>query len=202
MDFLKRWESRKEFSKSKTPLKPQLEEAIRIVTMQIQRLDIKSARIKEHDRSLFEQVVHFYTKRDMARAKMYANELTEVRKLAKMITTTRLALEQISVRLGTVKEYGDVAANVAPALQAINSIYGGMSQVVPEADQSVSKLNDLLQGVMVEATQYIGRPMDVAYASEESESILKEASSTAEEENSKMRSNIPDFEKKGESQGL
>ena len=75
MDFLKRWESRKEFSKSKTPLKPQLEEAIRIVTMQIQRLDIKSARIKEHDRSLFEQVVHFYTKRDLARAKMYANEL-------------------------------------------------------------------------------------------------------------------------------
>ncbi|MDD1775831.1 MAG: Snf7 family protein [Candidatus Methanomethylicus sp.] len=202
MDFLKRWESRKEIKKSKSPLKPQLEEAIRIVMQQIQMLDIKSARIKEYDRGLFDQVVHFYSKRDMTRAKIYATELTEVRKLAKMIATTRLALEQISVRLATVKEYGDVAANVAPALEAINSIYGGMTQVVPEADQSVYKLNDLLQGVMVEATQYTGRPMDVAYASEESNSILNEASSIAEEQLSKMLPKIPELERKRELLGI
>jgi len=202
MDFLKKWESRKEFSKWKGPLKPQLEEAMRIIAMQMQLLELKSARINEYDRTLFQRVVHFYSNRDMVRAKIYANELTEVRKLAKVITTTKLALEQISVRLGTVKEYGDVAANVAPALQAINGIYGGISQVVPETDQSMIKLNNILETVMIEASQNASANLGGVYASEEGLHILREASSIAEEKLSKSLPEIPNLKEKRELQGI
>jgi len=202
MDFLKRWESRKDVRKPKGPLRPQIEEAIKIITIQIQKLDLKSLRIKDYDKALFEKVVTSYRNRDTARAKIFANELTEVRKLAKMIYLTRLALEQISVRLNTVKEYGDVAANVAPALEVMNKIYGGLTQVVPEADSSAFKLNDLLESVLVDATQYTGRPIDASYASEEGMSILKEAASAAEAKLSKTLPDLSNIERNWEMQGF
>jgi division protein CdvB (Snf7/Vps24/ESCRT-III family) len=202
MDFLKNWEPKKKFSKFKGPLRPQLEEAIRIINLQLQRLDFKGARIREYDRGLFERVVHYYGSRDIQRAKIYANELTEVRKLAKMIATTRLALEQIAVRLSTVKEYGDVAANVAPAMMAMKSIYPGISEMVPEADQSFLKLGDLLDGLMVEAVQYSGGAVNPGYATEEGEKIMQQAATMAEVNLSKTLPDIPNLEKRKEGLGV
>jgi len=94
------------------------------------------------------------------------------------------------IRLGTVKEYGDLAANVAPAVVAMKSIYGGISEMVPEADRSIVKLGDLLDGLMVEACQQAsgGNP---AYATEEGAKILSQASYMAEMRLSRSLPGIP-----------
>ncbi len=197
MDFLKNWEAKKDKPKVKGPIKPQLDEAVRIIGMQMHHLDIKNARIQEYDRALFAKVVDFYHKRDMPRAKIYANELTEVRKLLKIIMTTRLALEQISVRLTTVREYGDVAANLSPAIKAISEISGGISEIVPEADMSMSKLGDILQGVMVDAVQ--GDPFAAPqYTTEDGSDILKQASMIAEERIARTLPDVPKLDRQRE----
>ncbi|MEM3432586.1 MAG: Snf7 family protein [Candidatus Methanomethyliaceae archaeon] len=202
MSFLKKWEEKGRFSKVKGPLKPKIEEAIKIINLQMQRLDLKGAKIREYDRALFEKVVYYYRRRDIARAKMYANELTEVRKLTKLIVTSRLALEQIVIRLGTVKEYGDVAASVAPALFAVKKIYGGITQLIPEADQSFQKLGDVLDGLMVEASQYSDQILSPAYIAEEGQEILQNATKIAEKDLSKTLPKIPSMEEIKEKEGL
>jgi len=194
MDFLKNWEPKKEKSKIKGPLKPQLDEAVKIIGAQMQHLDIRNARVQEYDKALFAKVVDFYHKRDIARAKIYANELTEVRKLLKIIMTTRLALEQISVRLTTVREYGDVAANLAPAIRAVNEISGGISNIVPEADMSMSQLGEILQGVMVDAAQ--GDPLTAPqFGSEDGSDILKQAAMIAEERIARTLPDVPKLDR-------
>ena len=190
MDFLKRWEEKKEYPKSSKPLRSQLEEAIKIINQQMQHLDYRASRVKEYDRVLFERIITHYRGRDIRRAKIYANELAEVRKLAKQIATARLALEQIVIRLSTVKEYGDLAANVAPAVVAMKSIYGGISEMVPEADKSMLKLGDLLDGLMVEACQQVSSS-NPAYATEEGEKRLSQASDIAEMRLSRTLPSIP-----------
>ncbi|MCX8181875.1 MAG: Snf7 family protein [Candidatus Methanomethyliaceae archaeon] len=202
MSFLKKWEERGGFSKVKGPLKPKIEEAIKIINLQMQRLDLKGAKIREYDRTLFEKVVYYYRSRDLTRAKMYANELTEVRKLAKLIVTSRLTLEQIVMRLGTVKEYGDVAASVAPALFAVKRIYGGVTQLIPEADQSFQKLGDVLDGLMVEASQYSNQMLSPAYIAEEGQNILQSAAKIAENDLAKTLPKIPGIEDIKEKEGL
>jgi division protein CdvB (Snf7/Vps24/ESCRT-III family) len=194
MDFLKRWEPKEEYPKSSQPLRPRLEEAIKIINQQIQHLDHRLARVREYDRVLFDRVINNYRGRDIQRAKIYANELAEVRKLAKQITTARLALEQIGIRLSTVKEYGDLAANVAPAIVAIKNVYGGISDMVPEADQSMVKLGNLLDGMMVEACQNVTGANPI-YATEESEKILNQASNVAEMRLTRSLPSIPGAEK-------
>lgn len=190
MDFLKRWEEKREYPKNSKPLRPQLEEAIKIINQQMLHLDHRAARVREYDRVLFERVITQYRAHDLRRAKIYANELAEVRKLAKQIATSRLALEQIVIRLSTVKEYGDLAANVAPAVVAMKSIYGGISDMVPEADKSISKLGDLLEGLMVEACQQASGS-NTAFATEEGEKILSQASDIAEMRLSRSLPGIP-----------
>lgn len=201
MSFLKKWEDKGKFSKVKGPLKPKIEEAIKIINLQLQRLDLRGAKIKEYDRALFEKVVYYYGRRDMARAKIYANELTEVRKLAKLIVTSRMALEQILMRLSTIKEYGDVAASVAPALFAVKKIYGGITQLIPEADQSFQKLGEVLDGLMVEASQYSDNIVSPAYIAEEGQGILKSAAKIAEMDLSKTLPKIPGIDEIKEKEG-
>jgi division protein CdvB (Snf7/Vps24/ESCRT-III family) len=48
-------------------------------------------------------------KHDTEHANVYANELAEVRKMIKTVTSSKLALEQIVLRLNTITELGDMA---------------------------------------------------------------------------------------------
>jgi len=79
-----------------TPLKPQLEQANRQVKLLISQLDGTVNRIKQRDATIFKNVVSSLAKHDTQHAAVYANELTEVRKMGKMVTQAQLALEQIS----------------------------------------------------------------------------------------------------------
>ncbi|MEM3054074.1 MAG: hypothetical protein QXM52_00005, partial [Candidatus Bathyarchaeia archaeon] len=118
--FAKRWEERnedqpfteriKEAVRPPGPLKPRLDMAVRRIELQIQKLDQASERFSQRDKSIFARIVDAYTKHDMARANVFANELAEIRKMEKMIMHARLALEQIVLRLRTVSELGDVVS--------------------------------------------------------------------------------------------
>ena len=71
------------------PLKPRLNYAIKRIEMQIQRLDKASARFSERDKSIFARVVDAYSKHDMARANVFANELTALTALQRNRPLTR-----------------------------------------------------------------------------------------------------------------
>ena len=112
----------KEAVRPSGPLKPRLDFAIRRIELQIQRLDQAGERFTERDKSIFVRIVEAYTKHDMPRANVFANELAEVRKMEKMIMHARLALEQIVLRLKTVSELGDIVTTLAPAVSVLRTV--------------------------------------------------------------------------------
>ena len=85
----------------KEPVKPKLEQAVRQIKTQIVKLDQTSGKLKSRDANIFNSVVAALQKHDKAHATVYANELAEVRKMNKMVTQSKLALEQIALRLNT-----------------------------------------------------------------------------------------------------
>jgi division protein CdvB (Snf7/Vps24/ESCRT-III family) len=111
MSFDKRWEKNtdptayekvKEAIRPSEPLKSRLMDSVKQIEQENQRLTLASQRFAERDKMIFNKVVEAYTSHDTARAKIYANELVEVRKMQKMIFSAKLALEQISLRMRTV----------------------------------------------------------------------------------------------------
>jgi division protein CdvB (Snf7/Vps24/ESCRT-III family) len=190
--FGKKWEERenqtsistrlKEAVRPSKPLKPRLELAIRGIEVQIQRLDQAGDRFSKRDKSIFARVVEAYSKHDMPRANVFANELAELRKMEKMIMHERLALEQIVLRLKTVTELGDVVTTLGPAVDILRGVKIGMANIFPEAERELGQIGNLLNGIIIDAGQSMGLTINFENANEDAKKILNEAATVAEKQ--------------------
>ena len=165
MSFANRWEKSNDQSVSTKvkdairppgPLKPRLDVATKRIESQIQRLDQASNRFQERDKTIFNRIIDAYAKHDTARANVFANELAEIRKMEKMIFHARLALEQITLRLKTVTELGDVAITLLPVVGVISDIKTGMAAINPQAEKELGEIGNLLSGIVVDAGAVTG----------------------------------------------
>lgn len=180
----------KETARPSRPLKPRLNKAIKRLEIQIQKLDQAGERFSRRDKSIFEKIVKAYTKHDMTRANVFANELAEIRRMEKVIMHTGLALEQIVLRLHTVSELGDVVSNLGPIVKVLGVVRSGMANIFPEADREFGQIGDILGGIMIEAGQSTGTAIDFNTANEDANKILTEASAVAEQ---KIKEKLPDL---------
>jgi division protein CdvB (Snf7/Vps24/ESCRT-III family) len=199
MSFANRWEKSNEPSFSAKvkdavsppgPLKPRLDGATKRIEMQIQRLDQASNRFQERDKTIFNRIVDAYAKHDTARANVFANELAEIRKMEKMIFHAKLALEQITLRLKTVTELGDVAVTLLPVVGVISDIKTGMAAISPQAEKELGEIGNLLSGIVVDAGAVTGMTINFESVNEDSAKILDEAQTIAE---SRMKDTFPEL---------
>lgn len=172
------------------PLKPRLDAAIKRIDLQVQRLDQASNRFNERDKAIFNRIVEAYSKHDSARASVLANELAEIRKMEQMIIHARLALEQITLRLRTVTELGDVAVTLLPVVGVIRDIKTGISSISPQAEKELGEIGNLLSGIVVDAGAVTGSTINFESANEDSQKILEEAAAIAEQ---RMKETFPDL---------
>ncbi|MGC8911092.1 MAG: Snf7 family protein [Nitrososphaeria archaeon] len=172
------------------PLKPRLEDAIRAIQTQIARLDAMATKLKERDAAIFNKVVSSIQKHDTQHASVYANELAEIRKMLKMVTSSKLALEQIVLRLNTVTELGDIVVTLAPAMAVIRNVKSGIISVLPEAEREINEISSLLSSILVDAGQVSGTTLNFEAANEDAEKILAEASAVAEQ---RMKERFPEL---------
>jgi division protein CdvB (Snf7/Vps24/ESCRT-III family) len=173
-----------------TPLKSQIEEANRQIRILIAQLDSTVNRIKQRDSTIFKNVVSSLAKHDMQHATVYANELAEVRKMGKMVTQAQLAMEQISLRLGTITDLGEITSTLAPAVSVIKNMKEGLKMALPEADKEINEISGMLSSVLVDASTTGGFSLNFEAANEDAQKVLEEAAAVAEE---KMKETFPEI---------
>jgi division protein CdvB (Snf7/Vps24/ESCRT-III family) len=176
--------------RSPEPLKPKLEIATRQIQIQIAKLSAKSDRLSEKDKLIFEKVVACVQKHDRQHANMLANELSEIRKMGKLVTQSKLAFEQIELRINTIKDMGDIAASLSPAVGIIKGISSGLNNVLPEAEGEINEISSMLSGILVDAGQMSYGSINFETANGEAEKILAEAGVVAERN---MQDKFPDL---------
>ena len=181
MSWLKGHDLRSNDSASdlKGPLRERVDLAVRRIQVQVTTLDSTSSRLAEKDKKMFNQVQSALKSHDSSRATAIANELVQIRGMARMVKQSKLAFEQIMIRLNTLRDLGDVVVTLQPAISVIRSIKPQVASTIPEAEGGISELSGLLNSIMVEAssgpsTSNINTSGDVA------EEILTEASAVAE----------------------
>lgn len=172
-------------------LKPRLDKANKRVKIQIRKLNRAANRFSKRDKSLFKRTVKAYSKHDLVRAKVYANELAEIRKTEQTIMNTRLALEQISLRLGTVSDFGDVVTMLSPTVSVLQNIGKGLTNTLPEAGRELGQIGDLLNGIIADSNQGAGIDIDFEAPNDETKKILSEAANAAEQNIKQRLPEIP-----------
>lgn len=178
--------------KPQAPLKPRIEEARSKLQMQVTKLETISSKMQEKDKLIFRRIVTAMQNHDSRYAKLLSNELSQVRRMNKMVSSAKLALEQIQLRLNTMTELGDVVTTLSPAMSVIKGIQGGLSTMMPHADQSFGQISDLLGNIM-SGTGQIPSP-EIANGTlsldDEAVKIIEEATSVIEEN---TRDKFPDL---------
>src|SRR5215216_1434140 len=181
-------------AQSQTPLKPRIEEAQKKLQMQIAKLEGMSSKMQEKDKGIFNRIVKAMQNHDSHYSKLLSGELSQIRKMIKMIDSAKTAFEQIQLRLNTMTELGDVVVTLSPAMNAIRGIQGGLSSMMPQADQSFEQISDLLGNIMTGSNQTPASTAAIDSSSikldEEAIDILQEATSLLEEN---TRDKFPDL---------
>jgi len=172
------------------PLKPRLDQANRQIQAVVGRLDATLAKLRDKDTTLFNKMVSSVQKHDSARASIYANELAELRKMNRMVTQSRLALEQIMLRLNTITDMGDIVTTLAPATSIVGSLRQSLTGMMPEAENGMSEISSMLSGILVDAGSVSGSSLNFEVANEEAERVLSEAAAVAE---SRMEGAFPEI---------
>jgi division protein CdvB (Snf7/Vps24/ESCRT-III family) len=184
--FLSKWQNSDQDgvqNKIKKIVKPErvtrldLQKASSQIQGYTQKLAQISTKLSDKDSVLLNGVVHAIQSHESHRARMLANELSEIRKMNKMVTHARLAFEQISLRLETVKDLGDLAVTLSPAISAIRGVESNLSSVIPEAEGEIGEISNLLASLLSE-TGSLGAPEQIEFepTSSDAENILAEAS--------------------------
>jgi division protein CdvB (Snf7/Vps24/ESCRT-III family) len=161
-------------------LKSRLQNSIRRIELENQRLSQASQRFQNRDKMIFDKVVEAYSKHDVASASVYANELVEIRKMEKMILQASLALEQISLRMMTVTDLGDIAVTLIPITQVIKEIKPGIDSISPQAEREFNNVGDVLNGLVVDSGIVADMNMNFEAANGDSTKILEEAKNITE----------------------
>ena len=176
--------------KPDAPLKNRLDTAQKKLQLQITKLAEIDTKLQQKNNAFFEKIVNSKKANNETYAKVYANELAEIRKHQKMIKNTKLSMEQIQIRLNTVSELGDVVVTLSPCMSLIkglNSDLGGMMPTVSDSMQDLSNmLGDIVTGSSITHDGSLGQ-MDTMNS--DATAILEEAQTIVSEN---TRQSMPD----------
>ena len=173
-----------------TPMRQRVNECLFKLKIQQRKLERTSYHMQQRDQALYGKCVLAIQGKNTQLASMYANECAELRKMAKVVLHSELALEQITLRLETVHEFGDMAATMMPVASVVRALKTQLEGVMPEVSLELAEVNETLEGLAVEVGEATETSFDVSASSTESQHILQEANTVAEQ---KMKERFPEL---------
>jgi len=173
-----------------TPLRQRINESLFKLKVQERKLERTSYHMQQRDQALYGKCVLALQGKNSQLASMYANECAELRKMVKVVLHSQLALEQVTLRLETVQEFGDIAYTMLPVANVVRAVKSQLEAVLPEVSLELSEVNETLEGLVVEVGETTETSFDMSASSEESQRILREANVVAEQ---KMKERFPEL---------
>ena len=169
-----------------------IQQSLAKLRVQIEKMDSLYRSLKDRDKRFLDICIEALAERDSDKASMYAQEIVQMRKMAKKILHGQLVLEQVKVRLETLEEVGDVVGELLPFTSVINEIRGQLAGFMPDAASSLDDLNVHI-GSIIAATatpDTVSQSMSTEI-DEEAKRILEEASNAAAQKVSESFPEIP-----------
>jgi len=162
--------------KPEQPIKNKIDLAQKQLELQITKLDGINEKLKKKHDIIFERIVNAQRNNKDGYAKAYAGELAQIRKMKNMVGGAKLSMEQISLRLSTVSELGDIVVTLSPCMSIIKGLAPSLREIMPDANASMQELSQTLGDVMSGSSLNMGESLSVgADTNPDSLAILEEA---------------------------
>ena len=175
--------------KPETSLKNRIIFAEKKLQIQISRLDDTHQKLQQNHDHVFQKLVAAQKIGNEPRAKAYALEVQEIRKVRKVIGEAKLAMEQIKLRLNTVSELGDVVVTLSPCMSLIKGLAPSISGFVPEINTSMNELSNMLGNMITDSSLKTESIMESNQDNADTRAILEEVHAVLEGE---TKTNMPE----------
>ncbi len=173
-----------------TPMKQRISECLFKLKTQQRKLERTSYHMQERDQALYGKCVLAVQSKNTELASIYANECAELRKIAKVVLHSELALEQVTLRLEAVQEFGQLAYTMLPVAGVVKTLKSQLEGVMPEVSLQLSEVNETLEELTIQVGESTETTFDLSASTAESQKILQEANIVAEQ---KMKERFPEL---------
>ena len=175
--------------KPETALKNRISGAEKKLEYQISRLDQVHNKLKQNHDHLFKKIVEAKKIHNESRARTYAIELQEIKKIKNKIAGAKLSMEQIKLRLGTVSELGDIVVTLSPCMSLIKGLAPSISGLFPQINTTMQDLPNMFEDILAGSSLSAESMMQPYEGSADTEAILNEAQHALE---GRTRTSIPE----------
>jgi division protein CdvB (Snf7/Vps24/ESCRT-III family) len=169
----------------------QLNNATAVVYNQLGRLQILDKRFSSMESLYLQQITTSIKMGNNPRAKILANELSNIRKLRRTTQHTGMALEALVIRFSTMNEFAMILDTIDPTVDMIKGIQTELSKAIPAASEALSEVSSVTANMLASANvraadTKISTPMDA-----DALSILNEIEGALETEAKAKLPEIP-----------
>ena len=151
--------------------------------------------LKRRDQELFKKCVEMHKAGDKLRTRMYADECSEIRRIARLVLASQLALEKVIVRLETISHFGDIVTkDMAAIVSLVGEIKGKMSNLIPSIASELHYANTALTNMVAATGQATTFQEETRAMEDETRNVLLEAASIADERMKDQYAELPSVE--------
>ena len=120
-----------------------------VVNNQLTRLRMLDKKFTAMDTDLRYQMAVNIKSGNNARAKAFANELSNIRRVQRTTQNMSLALEVVVIRFSTINEFTMILEAINPTIEMIKDIQKDVSKAVPTANEVLSEMTSMTSDVLV-----------------------------------------------------
>ncbi|AIC16286.1 hypothetical protein [Nitrososphaera viennensis] len=169
----------------------QLNNATAVVYNQLGRLKMLDKKFASMESLYMQQITASIKTGNNPRARILANELSNVKKLRRTTQHTGMALEALVIRFSTMNEFAMILDTIDPTVDMIKGIQAELSKAMPAASDALSEVSSVTADVLASANvraadAKISTPMDA-----DALSILNEIEGALETEAKAKLPEIP-----------
>lgn len=170
-------------------VKPKIAGTIKEIEIHRRELENLRVKLEQRRKALFDTTVRAMMARDRSKATVYANEWAELRKVAKVVYASELALTQVVLRLESIVDVSDVMAHMSTAFKVLRKVSKTVQGLVPALDQASEEISNTLTETMAEMGN-VSPTISLNIKTENGEELVEQARKYAEERAEEMKRNL------------
>jgi division protein CdvB (Snf7/Vps24/ESCRT-III family) len=175
------------------PLRPRLDAVQKRIEGQTVRLEALQSSMKVRDDETFRKLMASIKESNAQYSTVLSMELGKARQVSRVVSIAKVALEKIHARLASVSDFGDLVIVLSPAMAVVKNVRSSLVPFVPEMEEELGIISELLSGILVDAGQVGGYTINFETANEEAARLIDEASSVIEQKMKEELPGIPDL---------
>lgn len=171
------------------PLKPRLDAVQKRIQAQIFRLEQLGKVLKIKDEDVFYKLLISIKENNVQYSTLLSADLAKTRQISRIVSISKVTLEKLVAKLSSISDFGDLVIVISPAMAVVKNLRSSLTPYIPEMEEELGIISELLSGILVDAGQVGGYIINFETANEEAVRLIEEASMNVEQ---KMKEEFPD----------